>query len=447
MDYELGDTVDDRFEVTGLCSDSGGMGRVLLVKDVTRQISGTLALKYCKEEDDEYVKRFRREVRLLKRFAGNSKIVEVLHSNSKHEPPYFVMKYYPDGDLTGHVDTIKASIEEQERIFTLMIECISELHSNDVFHRDIKPQNFLMDGDGLVVSDFGLGMEPGSTSRFTSSSMFWGTQGYLPPEFQNGGFKLADESSDVFMLGKSFYVLVTKQNPTYLMETDVNPALFHVIERACELDKNKRYKSLAELRQALNMAYDVMLGRGGHLGEVNQLLATISDRLENEAKYKSSQVIELINKLGLVDEDDQIRICLELKRPFVSILTHEKLRPHLDDFLKIYRKMVESERYGWAFAETIAKNMQKIFCVAEVPARTRARALELAVDAANRMNRFAAMDTCVEMITSVDNNHLGVHVAAVIQKNPHSFLVGIEPSQCKCESIRDTIRAAKAENA
>jgi serine/threonine protein kinase len=447
MDYEVGDTVDNRFEVVGLCSDSGGMGRVLLVEDETGQFPGALALKYCREEDEEYIKRFRREVRLLKRFAGNSKIVEVLHSNSNHEPPYFVMKYYPDGDLTSHVDAIQASLEEQERIFTLMIECISELHSNEVLHRDIKPQNFLMDGDGLVASDFGLGMEPGSTSRFTSSSMFWGTQGYLPPEFQNGGFKHADESGDVFMLGKSFYVLVTKQNPTYLMETDVHPALFHVIERACELDKNKRYKSLAELRQALNMAYNVMLGRGGHLGEVNQLLATINDRLENEAKYKSSQVIELINKLGLVDEDDQIRICLELKRSFVSILAHDKLRPHLDDFLKIYRRMVESERYGWGFAETIAENMQRIFKVAEVPAKTRARALELAVDAAYRMNRFAAMDTCVAMITSVDNDQLGVHVAGVIQRNLHSFLVSIEPSQCKCESIQAAIRAAKMENA
>jgi serine/threonine protein kinase len=394
MDYKVGDTLDNRFKVCGLCSDGGGMGRVLLVKDEMKQLSGTLALKYCREDDDEYVKRFRREVRLLECFTGNSKVVEVFHSNSNHEPPYFVMKYYPDGDLTSQIDTIQANFGEQERIFTLMIECISELHSNNVLHRDIKPQNFLLDGENIVVSDFGLGMEPSSTSRFTSSSMFWGTQGYLPPEFQNGGFKRADESGDVFMLGKSFYFLVTKQNPTYLMENDVHPALFHVIERACELDKNKRYQSLAELRQALNMAYDVMLKRGGALGEVNQLLSSITDKLENEAKYNSSQVVELINKLCFVDEDDQIRICLELKPSFVSILTHDKLRPHLDEFLKIYQRMVESERYGWSFAEIIAENMQQIFRVAEVPAKTRTQALELAVDAAYRMNRFAAMNTC-----------------------------------------------------
>lgn len=447
MEYEVGDTIDGRFQVAGVCSDSGGMGRVLLVEDITGTLDGTLALKYCREEDDEYVKRFRREVRLLKQFAGNSKVVEVLHSNTKHDPPYFVMEFYTEGDLTKRIDEIKEDPEEQERVFNLMIDCIAELHANEVVHRDIKPQNFLVDGEGLVVSDFGLGMEPGSTSRFTSSSMFWGTQGYLPPEFHHGGFKHADEYGDIFMLGKSFYALATKQNPTYLMENEVNPALFHVIERACELDKNKRYRSLAELRQALTMAYDVMLGRGGHLGEVSQLLATITDRLENEAKYKSSQVIELIEKLALVDEEDQIRICLELKKPFISILTHEKLRPHLDDFLRIYRRMVESGQYGWSFAETIASHMRLIFRSEEVAAKTRARALELAVDAAYRMNRFAAMDTCISMITSVDNDEVGVHVAGVIQKNPHSFVTGIEPAQCKSESVRSALRALRAEKA
>ena len=358
MEYEIGEIIDDRFVITGLCSDGGGMGRVLLVEDTAGEHAGTLALKYCREEDAEYVKRFRREVRLLEQFSGNTKVVEVLHSNTTHEPPYFVMKYYPDGDLMTRINEIGGDLNVQERVFNLMIDCIAELHTNAVFHRDIKPQNFLLDGKNLVVSDLGLGIDVDSTSRYTSSSMFWGTQGYFPPEFQHGGFKNADASGDVFMLGKSFYALITKQNPAYLMENEVHPALFHVIERACEIDKAKRYGSLAKLRQALQMAYDVMLGRGGHLGEVNQLITTINDRLENENKYSLDQVVGFINKLCLIEENDQIRICLELKKPFLLILTQEKIRPHLDDFLKIYKKMVESEQYGWSFSETIANNMQ-----------------------------------------------------------------------------------------
>jgi len=185
----------------------------------------------------------------------------------------------------------------------------------------------------------------------------------------------------------------------------------------------------------------VILGRGGKLGEVHQSITEIHDKLENEHKYNSDQVINFIEKLGFLDEADQIKICLEINQPFFTILTNESLRPYIDDFLKIYSNMLESGNYGWSFAETIASNMRQIFKNPDVNDKTRSRALEFAIDAAIMMNRFAAMDTCVEMITSVNNDELGVHVSAVLQKNRDSFINSIEPSQCKCESIRKVLNA------
>lgn len=443
MEFDVSEVIDGRFEVERQLTDSGGMGKVLLVSDLTGELDGTLALKYCKEDSEEHVRRFRREVRLLKSFAGNSKIVEVLASNIDYEPPYFVMKFYPDGDLTSYIGSLHENLEKQEGLFHLMIDCISELHSNKIFHRDIKPQNFLREGESIVVSDFGLGVEASSATRFTESMNCWGTQGYLPPEFHNGGFKHADETGDIFMLGKTFYVLLTGQNPTYLTDTEIHPALFHVIDRACEQDKTRRYQTLADLKQALQLAYDVMTGRGGLLGEVTQLIENIQDRLKNESKYQSSHVIEFIEKLALIDGDDQIKICLDLNSAFMSALSQGRLIPHIPAFLKIYKEMVESNQYSWSFAETIAENMQEIFDSPEVPDKTRASALELAIDAAYRMNRFAAMDTCIAMITSVKSETLGAHVAAVMHRNQHSFITGIEASQCKSEAVRKMLRAAK----
>ncbi|WP_434580218.1 protein kinase [Pseudomonas sp. Z5-35] len=435
FEFETGDLIDDRYKVRGLCSDSGGMGQILFVED-TEQGHDNLVLKYCREEGEEYIKRFRREVRLLESFAGNSKVVSVVDSNVYHEPPYFVMEHYSDGDLTTLIDELVDDPGRQESIFNQMIDCVAELHSKGVFHRDIKPQNFLIGRRGIVVSDFGLGMEPDSSSRFTSSSMFWGTQGYLPPEFESGGFKAADAAGDIFMLGKSIYVLLTKQNPTYLMDGGMHPAIFYVIERACELDKRRRYQSLAEMKQALQMAYDVIIGRGGRLGEVNQLISTITDRLENENKFSSLQVIDFIDGLGMLDDEDKIRLCLELKSSFISLLVLPRLVSHVSDFLKIYRLMVEDARYSWAFAEDIARNMKVIFEGEDVSNRDKAKALELAVESAYRMNRFAAMNTCVSMIISVDDEALGMQVVAVMQRNQHEFLEEIEASQCKSTAIR-----------
>ncbi|EGQ7945979.1 protein kinase [Vibrio parahaemolyticus] len=444
MKYALNDVIDGRFQVKGLCSDEGGMGQILFVTDLHQQLSGDLVLKYCREEEEEYVKRFKREVRLLETFNGNSKVVNTLHSNTDNETPYFVMPFYRDGDLTKLMPRIMVDPTYQETIFNKMIDCIQELHSNSVFHRDIKPQNFLIEGENVLVSDFGLGMEPNSSSRFTSSSMFWGTQGYLPPEYQNGGFKHADERGDIFMLGKSFYVLLTGQNPTYLMDTGLHPALFHVIQRACELDHNRRYKSLSEMKQAMKSAYDVILSRGGSLGEVNQLISTIEDRLKNENKYTPAHVIEFIEKLQLVERSDQVRICMDLSRSFMSILPQQHILPHLEDFLKVYSVMVESNQYSWAFAESIALSMEKIFNNPLVEPKLKAKALELAIDAAVRMNRFAAMDTCTSMITSVTEQNLGNYVVSTMQKFTDSFVDDIEASQCKCNAITNYLTSLKS---
>ena len=110
-----------------------------------------------------------------------------------------------------------------------MIDCVAELHARGTFHRDIKPQNFLLDDGNVVVSDLGLSMERESLTAFTRTSEYWGTQGYLPPEFQTGGFKNADAAGDIFMLGKSFYVLLTGRDPLYLIANDIPEPLFHLI--------------------------------------------------------------------------------------------------------------------------------------------------------------------------------------------------------------------------
>ena len=266
----------------------------------------------------------------------------------------------------------------------------------------------------------------------------------MPPEFESGGFKHANEASDIFMLGKSFYALITNKNPTYLRESELHPILFNVIERACQVEPKRRYKNIPELKQALDMAFNVMLGRGGHLGEVSQLISTINDKLENERKYNSSEVIEFVEKLQLVNPDDQIRICLELKQPLILVLTQNELSLHVSNFLNVYMKMVESEQYGWEFSETVARNMKTIFEGKNVYSKDKAKALEIAILAAQLMNRYAAMDTCKSMITSVTNEDLGAYVANVIQANHSNFIAEIEPSQCKSENIRSTIRAIKA---
>lgn len=441
--FDAGDVIDAKYIVDGVCSNAGGMGTVLFVTPQKNIPQFRVVLKYCKDTAEEQLKRFRREVRLLASFKGNSKVVWIVDHNLDHDPPYFVMKYYEDGDLLKHVSTITQSLEAQEHMILQMIDCIQELHSRDEFHRDIKPQNFLLDGDQVVVSDFGLTTEIGSETGFTRSSVFWGTHGYIPPEFLAGGFKHADAAGDVFMLGKTIYVLLTQRDPLYLVGDDIPAPIFHIIERCCSIPKAHRYQSLSELRQSVVAAFDVLLGRAGGVGKVKQLLSAIDDRLEQDHKYTTQEVSQFVEQLALLDERDQIKICFEIPQRFFAVIRQQPVIASLPGFLAVYDRLVESQDYSWSYAETIAKNMKTIFSGEDVPVQHKALALDLAIRAAYYMNRFAAMDTCREMITSVDDETLGLQVAGLVTKHNDTFVGGIEPSECRSDSIANALRASR----
>ncbi len=71
MAFFAGDVIDERYLVDSTCSESGGMGELFFVRDNEALGSEVLVLKLCRELDEEYINRFRREVRLLKDFKGN----------------------------------------------------------------------------------------------------------------------------------------------------------------------------------------------------------------------------------------------------------------------------------------------------------------------------------------------------------------------------------------
>jgi len=126
-----------------------------------------------------------------------------------------------------------------------------------------------------------------------------------------------------------------------------------------------------------------------------------------------------------------------------SVLGQEPLAERLPEFLVIYEKLVEGRDYGWSYAETIADNMRAIFNHDNVPPAQRAYALDLAIRAAYYMNRFAAMSTCQSMITSIEDETLGFHVAPIIVKHSDTFLRDMEVASCNTDAIRNALRQIK----
>ena len=445
--FKPGDEIDGKFRVSGTCSEAGGMGVILYVTPIETPLTHPVVLKYCREKDDEQLRRFRREVRLMASFQGNSRVAQISYHNIEHDPPYYVMKFYPDGDISLRASAMRSSLEEQEHYFLQMIECIQELHSRGEYHRDIKPGNFLLNGDQVVVSDFGLTTEIGSNTAFTRSSVYWGTHGFIPPEFFRGGFKHADATGDVFMLGKTFYCLLTNGDALYLQPDGVPAPIFHVIQRCCSLSKERRYQTLAELKQSLVTAYDVLLQRLGGLGSVKQLLTSINDALDSGGNYKPAEVSEFVEQLALLREQEQVRVCSELPTGFFSIIGQKPCVLALTTFLDVYEKLVEGRDYTWSYAETIANRMARIFGSEGASLSDKARALQLAIKAAHYMTRFAAMDTCRALISGIREEQLGFQIAPILIEHRDTFISGIEPSECHSNAIAEAIRQIKQQQA
>ncbi|AVA33692.1 protein kinase domain-containing protein [Cupriavidus metallidurans] len=433
-----GSVIDQKYFVRGLCSNAGGMGTVLFVHHVL-QPDVLLVLKYCKHADDEMLRRFQREVRVMQEFSGNGAVAQIVDANLVHLPPYFVMPYFENGDVSKHTAFIRSRAEITEQYFMRMIDCIEQLHMRGIFHRDIKPQNFLLGGGNLVVSDLGLCTQLDSSTMFTRQSDWAGTPGFIPPEFlDNGGFRNADARGDVFMLGATFRNILAGALP-------IHPAIQAILSRATAPDKSRRYASLADLRQSLQSAFDVILNRQRGQAGALELKQRVVDKWTASHVADPGEIGTFIQTLLAASPAERETICLDLKVEIFQALAASPLQPGaLSQFLDSYREMAEHSSYGWSFAETIADNCKILFASPYVGEEDKAEALRIAVIAAERQNRFAAMDTCRDMIVSVSDLGLAQRVHDLMMEYDYYFMQNIDPGQCRAMAVRQAVVQLKA---
>lgn len=434
--FKIGDVIDGKYEVVHLCEEQGGMGTVVFVKK--KNSPELLALKYC--QIPEYFDRFIREVRLMRKYQGNKKVVQIIDENLKHDFPYFVMPK-AKGNLFMLEDKLKKDYELQEKIFNRMIDCLGELHLKGDIHRDIKPQNFLVyPGDLIVISDFGLAVEPQSETRMTKTIVRGGTEEFAPPEFFTfGGFKDATFAWDIHSLGKSFYRLLSGKDARFTTSEGFEPSLYYVIERSTRVKEDERYQTHLEMKQGLTVAYDILLKRIDPASKYSSLAEKVTERLKNEGKYSSAEIMELLDSLSVLDRNEKERYLQEFSAKIIRIMSvNDKFSVRLRSFLKSYEEMIEDKNYGFEFAETVADLMSIIFNHNKDDS-VKGIALEIAIKAALYMNRFNAMGTCHELIESINEDGLAMRAVDLINKH-EGFLLNIEPSNCKHHAIRAVLK-------
>jgi len=190
----------------------GGQKTVFLVHDTALDRDCALALIRTDLVDADDLDRFRREARAMARL-DHPNIVAVYEVGDEDGRPFFVCQYITGGDLREELRAAGGRLP-MERALTIaedLCRALAHAHDHGIVHRDVKPANILLSGDGAVkLGDFGLAAAD-DRSRLTLAGTFVGTAAYIAPEQALG--QPADARSDLYAVGCVLYELVTGRPP------------------------------------------------------------------------------------------------------------------------------------------------------------------------------------------------------------------------------------------
>ena len=256
-----------RYRIEGLLGQ-GGMGRVYKAYD--KDLDRTVALKVVRQGvmgEVDALKRFKQELVLASKISHKN-ILRIHDMGEVGDVKFITMAYVEGQDLHGILrDNPKLPLERILKFAAQLAEALAAAHAEGVVHRDLKPQNILVNKDDQIfVSDFGLAksFEEGAIGM-TRTGAFLGTPRYMSPEQVEG--KPADQRSDLYAYGLILYEMVTGDVP-FTGETTlkvmyqriqekpkspklVNPSLpnwlVRIIMRCLEKDPPARYQSAYEI--------------------------------------------------------------------------------------------------------------------------------------------------------------------------------------------------------
>lgn len=265
----VGKHISGRYKILQVIG-GGGMSNVYLAHDIilNRDVAVKI-LRYDLSNEEELHRRFQREA-LSATSLMHPNIVSIYDVGEDGDMHYIVMEYIKGKTLKQYIQEFSPlSSARSVHIMKQLTSALGHAHENGIIHRDIKPQNILMDEEGNVkITDFGIATSLGATS-YTQTNSVIGTVHYLSPEQARGG--LATMKSDIYALGIVMYELLTGELP-FSGESAVSIALKHlqaetpsirefdatipqsvenIVLKATAKDANHRYQSVEAMQEDL----------------------------------------------------------------------------------------------------------------------------------------------------------------------------------------------------
>jgi eukaryotic-like serine/threonine-protein kinase len=274
---------------------SGGMSTVYLARDTTldRQVAVKVMHREMSEQADQ-LERFRQEARAVAKLS-HPNVVAVIDAGEDGGHPYIVFEYVEGETLKQRINRVGALDAQEALAYTIEVaRGLTVAHARNMVHRDIKPQNVLIDSEGRAkLTDFGISRQL-EQDGMTATGRVLGTTDYVAPEQAMG--HPVDQRSDVYSLGVVLYEMLVGQVP-FSADSQVGVAMKHVneelpdvqqrrpelsaaaalvVERATAKDPGRRYQEVGEMIDNPSTALEVEAARAGTAsGEATSVLEAV----------------------------------------------------------------------------------------------------------------------------------------------------------------------------
>jgi tRNA A-37 threonylcarbamoyl transferase component Bud32 len=327
MSSQVGTLLNGRYRLDAQIG-AGGMSTVYRAFDTVleRQVAIKLMHREISSDSDQ-LERFRREARAVAQL-NHPHVVGVIDAGEEGDPdgdlglatPYIVFEYVEGETLKDRIRRHgRLPIGESVAYAIEIARALGAAHDHRIVHRDVKPQNVLIDEEGTAkVTDFGIARSL-TEEGLTADGRVLGTTDYVSPEQALG--RDVDPQSDLYSLGVVLFEMLTGDVPFHgenqvavamkhvreelpdvqLRRPEVSSALAAVVDRATAKDLDRRYASDRELIADLEDVLAIETARSGQAtGEATAVIRTLPARARRRLPLRMRHPVALLATLVLI---------------------------------------------------------------------------------------------------------------------------------------------------